>query len=99
MSRILRRASARLDVADIWLYLRDRSPGAADRFLEDLDAVLQTLATNPYLGRVRPELADQLRSFVVGAYVAYYLPLEDGIELVRVLHASRDVRSEFDQGD
>jgi toxin ParE1/3/4 len=99
MSRIVRRPSARLDVADIWIYLQDRSERAVDRFLDRLNETLQMLASNPYLGRMRPDLMHELWSFVVDPYVVYFLPLDDGIELVRVLHSSRDVASEFDSED
>lgn len=43
------------------------------------------------MGRSRPELGPEIRSFPVGRYVIFYLPLPKGIEVVRVLHGSRDV--------
>ena len=33
---------------------------------------------------------------VVGRYVVFYLPLSRGIEVVRVLHGSRDIESIFE---
>lgn len=46
------------------------------------------------LGRLRSELliAD-LRSFVVGSYVLFYVPGDSGICVIRVLHSRRDVPS------
>jgi toxin ParE1/3/4 len=32
-----------------------------------------------------------LRSSPVGSYLVFYLPLPDGIEVIRVLHGSRDL--------
>jgi len=58
------------------------------------------------MGELRPDLAPQLRSFVIGNYVILYRPAsqtsEDvgiskdvGIEVARILHASRDIGSLF----
>ena len=45
------------------------------------------------MGRVRSELAPELRSFPVGRYVVFYLPCPDGIDIVRVLHGARDIET------
>jgi toxin ParE1/3/4 len=50
------------------------------------------LSEFPGLGRPRDELAESLRSFPVGNYVIFYLPLGDGINVIRVLHGARDIR-------
>ena len=36
-------------------------------------------------------IRDSLRSFPFRRYVIFYLPLPDGIDVVRVLHSARDV--------
>ncbi|MGN6364817.1 type II toxin-antitoxin system RelE/ParE family toxin [Asticcacaulis taihuensis] len=51
------------------------------------------LAEQPLMGRLRPELAPQIRSLPVKAYMLYYRPIEGGIELVRVLNSARDIDS------
>jgi len=55
----------------------------------------ELIATRPQLGRRREELAPGLRSFPAGSYFIFYQPIADGIEVVRVLHASRDIDSLF----
>jgi toxin ParE1/3/4 len=45
-------------------------------------------------GRERPELAPGLRSFPVGNYLLFYLPLPGGIDLVRVLSGYMDIASD-----
>lgn len=47
------------------------------------------------MGRARHELATNLRSFPFGRYVIFYSPVEGGIDVVRVLHSSRDVDTAF----
>lgn len=46
-----------------------------------------------------PELNSEIRSLAVGRYVVFYLPLSRGIEVVRVLHGSRDIESVFEEGE
>jgi hypothetical protein len=36
------------------------------------------------------ELAEGVRSFVIGNYVAFYIPMANGIQLLRVPHSARD---------
>jgi toxin ParE1/3/4 len=47
------------------------------------------------MGRAREELAADLRSFPFGRYVIFYMPAQDGIDVVRVLHSARDVDAAF----
>ena len=44
------------------------------------------------MGSERPELAPALRCFVIGSYLIFYRPQPDGIQVIRVLHGSRDLR-------
>jgi toxin ParE1/3/4 len=53
------------------------------------------LAEQPEMGRVRDELLQGLRSFPVARYVIFYLTVPNGIDIVRVLHGSRDVNAIF----
>jgi toxin ParE1/3/4 len=57
------------------------------------------LADFPQIGTRRDELKAGLRSQPVGNYLIFYFPLEDGIDIVRVLHGSRDVDAIFHQDD
>jgi toxin ParE1/3/4 len=43
------------------------------------------------MGRLRPEYAPGLRSFVVDDYVVLYQVVEATIEIAHVLHGSRDI--------
>ncbi|WP_235578386.1 type II toxin-antitoxin system RelE/ParE family toxin [Pseudorhodoferax sp. Leaf267] len=91
-----KRPLAYADLADIWSYIADDSEQQADLFLDMLDVRLALLATQPEMGRERPELAPRLRAFPVKRYVVFYRPMRDGIEVLRVLHSARDVtRAKF----
>lgn len=95
MPVILKRPRARSDLAEIWDYIADDSEARADAFVESIDQEFQLLATRPNMGRVRDELAKGLRSFPVGRYIIFYRPISEGIEVIRVLHGSRDLETVF----
>jgi toxin ParE1/3/4 len=43
------------------------------------------------IGRARPELREDLRSFPYSAYLVLYRVIDDGVEIVRVVHAARNL--------
>lgn len=94
MNQVFKRPQALRDLAEIWCFIADDSEAQADRFLDGLDRSLALWATQPNMGRRRDELATGLRSFPHGRYVVFVLPHPHGIDVVRVLHAARDVSSE-----
>lgn len=104
MTPIVRRADAAWkDLDEQAKYIQRESPQAAIRFLAAAEATYQRLATMPELGQrqefAKEDLADvrvwQVRGFE--NYLIFYRPIERGIEVLRVLHASRDVPGAFDE--
>jgi toxin ParE1/3/4 len=47
------------------------------------------------MGRSRSELAPGLRSFPVGAYIIFYRPLDNGIEVAQVVSGNRNLEPLF----
>jgi toxin ParE1/3/4 len=97
MPQVARRPLAQTDILDIWDFIADDSVVAADRWVDDLDAHFRVLAAQPMMGRARDELAPGVRSFPIGRYVVFYVPLVDGIDVVRVLHSARDIDATFNR--
>ena len=95
MARVTRRPLAAADILDIWDHIAEDSLDKADRWIDKLDEKFGILATQPLMGRAREELAADLRSFPFGRYVIFYMPVQDGIDVVRVLHSARDVEAAF----
>jgi len=60
-----------------------------------IDERCTNLAQFPYIGISRDELMPALRSLPVGNYLIFYLPIPDGIEVVRVLPGMRDIDAFF----
>ena len=95
MPRVLRTPEARQDLLGIWVYVAENSVASADRLLEAINAQCETLAEFPQMGRRREELSPGMRSFVVGSYVVFYRVIEDGVDVIRVLHGARDIGAIF----
>lgn len=84
---------AEADLDEVWAYIAADNPDAADRMV---DAVLESSRVHvrfPEMGRSREELRPGLRSFVVSPYVVFYRPIEGTIEVLRILHGARDIKS------
>ena len=86
-----KRPQAEIDVATIWDFIAEDSVRAADALIKRIEKAFDMLAETPLAGRVRDELMPNLRSFPVGNYVIFYLPVSTGIEVVRVMHGRRDI--------
>ena len=91
------RPRAAQDLDDIRLYIAQDSPIAALNTMERFHEVFRRIAQFPMMGRARPELAAQLRSFPVGNYLIFYRPTSGGVDISRILHGSRDIEALFAQ--
>jgi toxin ParE1/3/4 len=85
----LRTARAEEDLIEIWLSIANDNPTAADKLLDHIEAVFVLLAEYPTLGPARPDLAPELRYFVVRKYLILYQQTAGGVEIVRVVHGAR----------
>jgi len=88
---IRRSRKARSDLSEIWRYIAERNEAAADRVLDEIERVCRLIATRPKMGRERPELKTDIRSFGVMSWVIFYRIDSEFIEIVRVLHTARDL--------
>lgn len=87
---------AAADLDQIWVYLdTEAGENIADAEMDRFHEQFQTLVEFPQMGRSRPQLGPSLRSFPLGSYITFYQPIDGGVEIVRVLHGSRDSESEF----
>jgi len=95
MPELIISPEAETDLLEIWLYIVEDSPVNADRYLDKLNDKALNLCEFSEIGIDRPELAKDLKSFPVDDYLLYYKSTDTGIELVRVLHGSRDIKQLF----
>ena len=95
MPDIRRTAQAEEDLIDLWLYIAQDNPRAADRLLDEIEDKCSLLAANPQLGPARRDIAPDCRYFPVGRYLILYRLIPDGIEVVRVVQGSRRLEDLF----
>jgi toxin ParE1/3/4 len=69
MARVDKRPLAEADLDDIWWYIAQDNPDAADKQLDRLEERCTALAEFPLTGMSREELLPSLRSVTVGNYV------------------------------
>ena len=94
MSRFVLTKAARADLDEIFQYIARDNPKAASRVLEKLRQAMQMLARSPEIGHYRRDLASEpVRFWSVYSYLVIYRAETRPLEIVRVLHASRDVRT------
>ena len=91
------------DLADIAVYLAEES-GSDDlafRFLDAVEASFDRLIATPAMGVARkyrdPELEGVRMWRIAGFdnYLIFYRPTERGVEIIRVIHGSRDIEHLF----
>ena len=97
MKRFVISPVARRDLREIWDYIGKENPTAADNLLESFHEKFEILVSMPEMGRQRDDVESGLRSFPVGRYLIFYNLLEDAIEIVRVLHGSRNLDLVFSE--
>ncbi len=95
MPQVIISPEAESDLLDIWLYIAEDNPINADKFIDKLNDKAILIAEFKESGRARPELGYGLQSFPVERYVIYFRKHLEGIELVRVLNAARDINFLF----
>ena len=86
-----KRPQADTDLDSIWSYIAVDNVRAANEQIERIGEIFKMLVENPLAGRERPDLQRELRSFPVGNYLVFYLPLADGVEVVRVMSGRQDI--------
>ena len=88
---LFRTRRARQDLIEIWEHVAADNPAAADALLDHIDGACSRLIDHPRLGPARDDIRPGLQYVIVGDYVALYRIIDEGIEIVRVVHGRRDL--------
>lgn len=89
------------DLFDIWSFIAEDNPDAADRVEEAVFRACDLLADSPLAGRTRKDLTPlPVRFWIVQPYSNYlivYRPEKEPLQIVRILHAARDLPTVLDR--
>ncbi len=95
------RAEDDLDQLYYYIAHREQRPATADRLLHELVAAMQRYAdafsAGSQIGVSRHELGEGYRVFTHKRWVVVFRPLDDGIEIMRVVDGSRDWARLFEE--
>jgi plasmid stabilization system protein ParE len=84
---------ARIDLDEIWEYIRADRIDAADRVVEEILSAIRAVLQFPNQGHKRPDLTSRpLRFIVVRSYLIAYAPDEEPLWVVAILHTRRNPR-------
>lgn len=79
------------DIASIRSYLlREAGPAVSSRVVARIRKKLASVERMPRTGSLRPEFGEGVRFHISGSYVIYVEVRNDGVEVLRILHASQD---------
>lgn len=99
MPRLIVREQADKDVDQIVETIANDNLSASLRFLDRVRETYDRLVTWPRIGarvRARNDALRDMRYYPIRGYrdyLVFYLPLEDGVEIVHVIHGARDLPS------
>ncbi|MEG3618262.1 type II toxin-antitoxin system RelE/ParE family toxin [Magnetovibrio sp. PR-2] len=65
-------------------------PNQALTYAKGFEACFNTIAGQPHIGLARDEIRLGLRSFNYKSRIVFYLETDEGVFIVRVLHARQD---------
>ena len=89
------------DLWNVWLYIAEENPEAANRLLVAAYETFQVIADSPNIGtkrHFRPKHIKDIRSWHVKGFRLYqilYRPIPTGIQVVHVCHSARDIDALF----
>lgn len=83
--------SAVLDIEDIkYYYLEQQVPHIGDKFISDIIDHLETLASNPKIGRIVPEFqVPHIRELIHSPFRVVYMLNGIDIQIIRVWRSER----------
>jgi toxin ParE1/3/4 len=99
--RVVRRPRARRDIIEQALFIGRDQPEAAERFQDAVEQAEQMLADMLAIGAPRPiGRFKDLRVWRVHGFdrhLIFYRPIVGGIDVIRLLHGSRDIAAVLEQ--
>jgi toxin ParE1/3/4 len=99
--RIITLAQAEDDIESLARFIAQKSPASADRFLNAVHQTFLAILPLPHLGRPWETASPQYQKMrwwpVRGfrSHLIFYRPVSEGIEVLRVVHGSRNLPSLF----
>jgi toxin ParE1/3/4 len=97
MPRLFFDQAAKADLRELAAYIAfdQHRPEAARKLAARIQRDCDRYAQNSLMGQQRDDLFPGLRQFTVRPYVVFYVPIENGIRVLRIIHGARDFPALF----
>jgi toxin ParE1/3/4 len=83
---------ARRDLQEIWFHIAsDKGPDTADRWIDRIEVRCRQLAEFPESGPSRSDIAPAARMLVIARWLALYEITNDGVRIIRIVDAARNL--------
>lgn len=93
------RPAAESDLADIWTHgAATWGESQAERYVDGLFALFDLLAEYPEMAREREEFTPPVRIHPSGSHLVIYRREGQGVEIIRILRAHRDLMAYLNEG-
>jgi toxin ParE1/3/4 len=83
--------TARTDLIAVWRWIANDNPQAATEMLYRIEKAMLNIDAFPEMGPKRPEIGSDARTHSVGPFLILYRVKAEIVEIVRVLHSSRNI--------
>jgi toxin ParE1/3/4 len=91
LSRYVLSPRARADLEEIWNYSAAHWGDAqAEAYVRQIQAAIEKVAADPRRGRACDDIRDGYYKASVGSHVLFYRRIENGVDVVRILHQKMD---------
>ncbi|TWU09367.1 Plasmid stabilization system protein [Symmachiella macrocystis] len=91
MARLFITPQAKIDLGDIWSYIAQDNPAAADELLGQIDTAFGLIAATPDIGFRLDMIRPGIRCKPVKRnYLIFYDHREETVRILRILHAARN---------
>ena len=92
MAVVTRSVQSARDLIEIWQYIAQDNPAAADRVLMAIDRRIDLLTRQPWSGPSREDIGPGIRYVMSSPYLIIYRIEPDGVRVLRVMHERRGIR-------
>ncbi|MGA9380538.1 MAG: type II toxin-antitoxin system RelE/ParE family toxin [Phormidium sp.] len=103
MGKVRKRPQVIRDLSELATYIAEGNLEAAERFLVAAEETFKLLGEMPQIGKVRECFNSNLMEIRQRAikgfrnYLIFYRSLDNGVEILRVVHGAREIESILDE--
>ncbi|NET55677.1 MAG: type II toxin-antitoxin system RelE/ParE family toxin [Symploca sp. SIO2E6] len=83
------------DINEICDYIAQNNPSSASNLFDAIRKKCKLVANFPNMGKFYENVRPNLRGFLVGDYIIFYYPHDEGIFIVRIVSGYRDLGTLF----